>query len=374
MKKQVRKRISNFVVLVLAMAMLIFANSMQITSIQSCAEESETHNVKSLEELLNSYESALSTFKETYGSETLEQVHTRSLFHRDLSPDNLFMKKDKTIKLIDFGNAKNLISDSDQKLSVVLKPGFAPPEQYSSTGNQGTYTDVYSLAATTYYLLTGVMFPPAPDRAGGEGYIPLVEMEVDPAISAIIDRAVDMNYHTRTQTMKEFGDSLRIAFNSWATKTGHKTYEEFYAEEDKKIESKPESKPDSNPEIGRDTPVTDGPGLLTPVKKAIPFLVVTDLNGKMLQYRLPVDRWVKLGRVNPPSEIVLGQAPQISKIHCEVYYDEKMEKFYIRDCSTNGLFINDARLQKNVNYQCNEGVNLTIANKQCYIKVVKHYG
>ena len=77
----------------------------------------------------------------------LIQVHNYNIFHRDISPDNIFVTTQGEIKLIDFGNAKNLIRNDGENLSVVLKPGFAPPEQYSSSGKQGTFTDVYSLAS-----------------------------------------------------------------------------------------------------------------------------------------------------------------------------------------------------------------------------------
>ena len=87
--------------------------------------------------------------------EALVSVHSTGTLHRDISPDNIFISTDGTVKLIDFGAAKQVISEHSQNLSVILKQGFAPLEQYKKDGNQGMWTDIYALGATIYYSLTG---------------------------------------------------------------------------------------------------------------------------------------------------------------------------------------------------------------------------
>lgn len=84
----------------------------------------------------------------------LEIMHREKILHRDVSPDNIMLCPDGSVKLIDFGAARQL-SDSTQSMSVILKQGFAPLEQYQRKGNQGGWTDIYSLGASLYFGLTG---------------------------------------------------------------------------------------------------------------------------------------------------------------------------------------------------------------------------
>ncbi len=90
--------------------------------------------------------------------DSLTQVHKIGLIHRDISPDNILITKYNEVKLIDFGAAKYSNPDG-RSLSIVLKQGFAPPEQYDSHGEQGPWTDVYALGVTIYYAITGVLPP-----------------------------------------------------------------------------------------------------------------------------------------------------------------------------------------------------------------------
>ena len=80
----------------------------------------------------------------------LAKVHGAGLLHRDIAPDNVIIRPDGTPVLIDFGAARQAMGGHSRSMTVVLKPGYAPIEQYSARGHQGPWTDIYALGALAY--------------------------------------------------------------------------------------------------------------------------------------------------------------------------------------------------------------------------------
>lgn len=89
----------------------------------------------------------------------LESIHKKGLLHRDITPDNLMVGANGTVKLLDFGSARSYLREKDSEVTqtVLLKSGYAPPEQYDGKSVQGPWTDIYALSATLYEMITGCM-------------------------------------------------------------------------------------------------------------------------------------------------------------------------------------------------------------------------
>ena len=120
-------------------------------------------------------------------AEALEYTHSQKLLHRDVSPDNIFLCSDGKVKLIDFGAAREITENGE--LSVVVKSGCTPPEQYRKHGRQGPWTDLYALGATFYRMLTGVYPESAPDRIdSNDEYMP--PSAINPFVPAYIDAMI----------------------------------------------------------------------------------------------------------------------------------------------------------------------------------------
>lgn len=87
--------------------------------------------------------------------EAVAYIHGKHLLHRDLTPDNIIVNAEDKVTIIDFGAARRFVEDKTQRHTAIVKKGYAPIEQYSATSRKGSYSDIYSLGAVLYFLLTG---------------------------------------------------------------------------------------------------------------------------------------------------------------------------------------------------------------------------
>lgn len=154
-------------------------------------------------------------------SETLVEVHNKGVLHRDITPENIFVStKDGSITLIDFGSSREFLRQNMEGMSVYIKPGYAPPEQYHYDGNQGPWSDIYSVAATFYYMVSGISVTPSKDRIVSDDLRPLHTIcpDVSKELSDVIDRALCLDYSKRHQTAEEFIYALNLAASKPAKK------------------------------------------------------------------------------------------------------------------------------------------------------------
>ena len=142
--------------------------------------------------------------------DALAVVHKAGMIHRDISPENIFICEDLTVKLIDFGAAKQVYLDGEQTMSVVLKPGYAPPEQYAKKDKQGPWTDIYALGATLYFAATGEKPEESSGRVLEDTIKPVCEVnpEIPRAMSQVIMRAMSGKIEDRYQTVEAMREAL----------------------------------------------------------------------------------------------------------------------------------------------------------------------
>ena len=138
--------------------------------------------------------------------EGLSAVHNANYLHRDLKPANIMVGRDGSPVILDFGAARQALSTRSQSVTSLVTPGYAPIEQYASTGNQGPWTDIYALGAVAYRALTGRSPIAAPERLlddGLAGWTASVHGATPEFLNAI-DRSLAMKANERPQTVAEW--------------------------------------------------------------------------------------------------------------------------------------------------------------------------
>ena len=150
--------------------------------------------------------------------EALVQVHKAGIIHRDISPDNIMLtfkdgnahNKIDEVKLIDFGAARMTEKNDQKSLTIILKHGYAPEEQYRTHGEQGAWTDVYALCAVLYRMLTGKTPVPAMDRMFKDDLKTLEQcgVKVNENTADAILKGLAVKKEDRIQNVKELISAL----------------------------------------------------------------------------------------------------------------------------------------------------------------------
>ena len=141
--------------------------------------------------------------------EALSYIHSKNILHRDVTPDNIIITPSQKIVLIDFGSARKFVDNKTQRHTTIVKKGYAPLEQYSATSRKGAYTDLYSLGAVFYFILTGERPMDATERTLEKMKEPIeINPKVPEQINAVIMKAMEMDSANRYQTATELTDDI----------------------------------------------------------------------------------------------------------------------------------------------------------------------
>lgn len=141
----------------------------------------------------------------------LSQIHEERIIHRDISPENIMIAHSGQVVLIDFGAARISTGAETKSLTVLLKHGYAPVEQYQTKGKQGPYTDIYAICATMYRMMSGEKPEEAIDRMVEDQVIPLEQrsgISVSHHVSAAIQKGLAVQPKDRFQAVEELEEEL----------------------------------------------------------------------------------------------------------------------------------------------------------------------
>ena len=251
--------------------------------------------------------------------DALSIIHQDGVIHRDISPDNIYVCSDETPRLIDFGTAR--IFNDGRELTVIIKKGYAPPEQYSSKPGQGPWTDVYAMAATIYMCLTGSLPPESLDRMRNDTLIPPENMGSDAPmnVNRALMKGLMLGEYQRFGTMYEFRSAL-----------------------------------ESSGDMGMTTPA----GFFTNFADRFCLRPISTKGGVK---RIVCSSGIYAGQViNIDSDLVFGRevscnvlfpksSAGVSRVHCQIILIDGGHTCMLLDCgSTFGTFLNGIRLTPGV--------------------------
>lgn len=135
-------------------------------------------------------------------------THSMNVLHRDIAPDNIYILKDGRVKVIDFGAARQVFAEQSQSLSIILKQGFAPLEQYQRKGKQGPWSDIYAIGATMFYCLVGNTPDDATERIDNPDLGTASQYGVDEELWEIIEKCMAVRSENRYQSIVELKAAL----------------------------------------------------------------------------------------------------------------------------------------------------------------------
>jgi serine/threonine protein kinase len=233
--------------------------------------------------------------------DALEHMHEEQIYHRDISPDNIMILKDGRPVLLDLGAARRLEVANAQALTVLVKPGYAPIEQYAGDGavQQGPWTDIYGWGATAYFALTRKPPPPSASRIMSDSIVRLSESKptgFSSAFLAAIDAALAVRPDDRPQSVSDLKRILNTDFGD--AQTGLLVADDAVT---KVIESAPEVRLDALPSVAAPKAQFVEPSVPTPPKKALPKVAII---AALATITVVIATSIALTKKSPPAIVV----------------------------------------------------------------------
>ena len=256
----------------------------------------------------------------------LQAVHSSGVIHCDISPDNIFILNGGQVKLIDFGAAKNVLHGHSSMM--LLKRGFAPPEQLSASGRIGPWTDIYALAVTIYRAITGRMPPTSEERLTNARTVWPSQLGIPgpfPQWEQVLKKAMSLRVEDRYQSVEEF----------WAELSRDRAYSQF-------------SQPSYGySQMGGET-------------------ILEGLRGTFAGARIPIRQEMLLGTKQPDCAIAYPPgSPGISRVHMRIWPQDGM--LMVMDMrSTYGTWLDNRRMTPGLAYVLNPGSTLYLGDNQIF--------
>lgn len=282
----------------------------------------------------------------------LMNIHNNGIIHRDITPENVMISSDGNVKIIDFGASKNFNAPTRER-TAFLKHGFAPPEQYNVNGHHGYWTDVYSLGATFYTIVSGQPLIDSKVREERDTMKSLYALEcgIPKDMSDFIEKSLaldeDARYSSVEQFLNDMGNYAYLA-NNGIDSSLMSIVNKYHISESRRTVN------------GRSV----YSGSVSPCVEVI--------SGSSTGKRVPIPEYgfISIGKDPELVDLVLSDSNGISRRHCIVGYDRSKDKFIVIDRSTNGtLFSNGIRMMIDAETYLNSGEMFYVLNENICLRV-----
>ncbi|MCC8028203.1 MAG: FHA domain-containing serine/threonine-protein kinase [Lachnospiraceae bacterium] len=289
---------------------------------------------------------------------TLHVIHAKNLIHRDITPDNIFLISDRNAKLIDFGSVR--CYNDGTGLTALVKAVFAPPEQYYTNGNQGPWTDIYSLCVTMYYALSGICPPKAPDRISRDGTVPLGQLcsGLPGHVETAVWKGMSIRIEDRYPDIKAFAAALfpgeDIFSSLWTTnssnvpgsvkKISRSKQQEFIGKVKQRFEA-------------------------AKVKQTACYFL-RGISGRYQGRVIPVtaDSLLVFGRSSQCHVAYPADTRGVSRKHLTIWCDRSKNLFIMDEHSSCGTMVSGYRLQPGMWYRLQKGNTVNFAGEGFYVE------